>query len=82
MTAISRFLSAVIGRLPACRCGRAVEAVCIAVAAVLYAAPAWAQQEGGTTIVVSQRTPYVESVVVLALCGAALFAVCRSSRRN
>lgn len=63
-----------------CRSLRALGGSCVA--ALLHAVPAWAQSGGGTTIVVSQRTPYVESVVVLALCGAALFAVCRSSRRN
>jgi hypothetical protein len=45
---------------------------------LLTAAPAFAQ----TTIVQSQRTPYLELLVTFALCGAAVFAVCRSSRRN
>jgi hypothetical protein len=51
----------------------------LAVALVLLtAAPAFAQ----TTIVQPQRTPYLELLVTFAFCGAAVFAVCRSSRRN
>ncbi|MFO1093100.1 MAG: hypothetical protein U0992_07280 [Planctomycetaceae bacterium] len=50
---------------------------------VLHVAPALAQQPaGGSQIVVQERVPYVESLVAAALCGAAIFAVCRSSRRN
>jgi hypothetical protein len=37
---------------------------------------------GGSTVVVSGRTLYVEVALVLIMFGAALFAVCRSSRRN
>jgi hypothetical protein len=37
---------------------------------------------GGSTVVVSGRTLYVEGALVLVMFGAALFAVCRSSRRN
>ncbi len=38
--------------------------------------------QGGSTIVYQQRTPWLEASVVIVLFGAALFAVCRSSRRN
>ena len=37
---------------------------------------------GESTVIVSGRTLYVEGALVLVLFGAALFAVCRSSRRN
>ena len=47
---------------------------------LLSQTPALAQ--GGSEIVYQQRTPWLEASVVIALCGAALFAVCRSSRRN
>ena len=47
---------------------------------LLSQTPALAQ--GGSEIVYQQRTPWMEAAVVIALCGAALFAVCRSSRRN
>lgn len=65
--------------------------VCFALGATLalllfFAAPALAQQQpppaAGAQIVVQERIPYVESLVVAVLCGAAIFAVCRSSRRN
>lgn len=59
---------------------RAFLRACGAPAAVLLtAAPAFAQ---GTTIVQTHRTPYLELLVTAVLCGAAVFAVCRSSRRN
>jgi hypothetical protein len=56
--------------LPAAACG------------LLSAVPALAQDGGGTRVVVEQPTPYVEMLVVAAACAAAVFAVCRSSRRN
>jgi hypothetical protein len=51
----------------------------IAAFVLLSATPAFAQ---GAEIIQSQRTPYLEVLVTAVLCGAAVFAVCRSSRRN
>lgn len=51
-------------------------------AAVLIWTQSAALAQGGSQIVYQQRTPWLEATVVMALCGAALFAVCRSSRRN
>lgn len=71
----------------ASRCaGRRLTAACAAALFVCAGGSLHAQEApaggGGTTIVVQGRTPYLEGAVVLALSGAALFAVCRSSRRN
>lgn len=61
---------------------------CLVGAAALGQEPASAPSQpaappsGGTTVVVSGRSLYVEGGLVLVLFGAALFAVCRSSRRN
>jgi hypothetical protein len=54
----------------------------LATAAVLIWTQSAALAQGGSQIVYQQRTPWLEATVVMALCGAALFAVCRSSRRN
>ncbi len=37
---------------------------------------------GGSAVVVSGRSVYGGAFLTLVLCGAALFVVCRSSRRN
>lgn len=37
---------------------------------------------GGTTTVVQGRGLALEWIITIAMCGAALFVVCRSSRRN
>lgn len=44
--------------------------------------PGGAPPAGGSSVVVPGRPLYVEVALVLVLFGAALFAVCRSSRRN
>lgn len=54
-------------------------AVRTALLVLLTAAPAFAQ---GTQVVQHQPFPYMELFVTFALCGGAVFAVCRSSRRN
>lgn len=45
-------------------------------------AQAPAAPAGGTTTVVQGRGLALEWVITIAMCGAALFVVCRSSRRN
>jgi hypothetical protein len=47
---------------------------------LLTAAPAFAQ--GTTQVVHHERFPLMELFVTFALCAGAVFAVCRSSRRN
>ena len=37
---------------------------------------------GATTIIVQGRSLAFEWIITIAMCGAALFVVCRSSRRN
>lgn len=37
---------------------------------------------GSTTVIVSGRNFTVEWILTVLMCGAALFVVCRSSRRN
>lgn len=37
---------------------------------------------GGTTVIVLGRSLSFEWIITVAMCGAALFVVCRSSRRN
>ena len=59
-------------------CRSVTPPLCAIVLVVFTAAPAFAQ----TTVVQPERIPYVELFVTFALCGAAVFAVCRSSRRN
>jgi hypothetical protein len=46
------------------------------------AAPQPGAAPPGDSVVVPGRPLYVEGALVLVLFGAALFAVCRSSRRN
>lgn len=50
------------------------------VAEVLAQAPA--APPGGTTTVVQGRGLAFEWIITIAMCAAALFVVCRSSRRN
>lgn len=54
--------------------------MCPGTTEVLAQAPA--APPGGTTTVVQGRGLALEWVITIAMCGAALFVVCRSSRRN
>jgi hypothetical protein len=58
-----------------------------AVAILAEVRPLFAQASpppaGGTTVVIAPTRPlYFEAAIVVVLSGLALFAVCRSSRRN
>lgn len=56
---------------------------CLAAGELLAQAPvAPAPSGGSTTIIVSGRTLTFEWAITIAMCGLALFVVCRSSRRN
>ena len=49
---------------------------------LLAQAPSAPPAGGATTIIVQGRSLAFEWIITIAMCGVALFVVCRSSRRN